>query len=252
MNDVTHLFLSALPAAFLLVASMTLFRRPGLTRSALVIGLYLASGVALNLTAMAPALDLASGHWNWEGKTASLVVTCVAAAILLRSRSVDARWLGLPDARTLPILAAIGAIYVTQMAMRTYFFGEPTPFDADTLRYQALMPALDEELSYRGLWWALIATTLDRGDAQGRGAQWLAWVVTLILFVCAHAVGYSASTGITYSPMAAVTSGISGALLGWLVLVGRSVWPAVAAHSIGNLVAYALPMIGLLEAGAAG
>lgn len=82
------------------------------------------------------------------------------------------------------------------------------------------MPSLHEELTFRGVWWVLLALAIDRTD--GEGVQWKALAVTTLLFGSVHAVDLSVDGG--WRHRLAVLRGDDS--VGMLLRTAASDWPS--------------------------
>ncbi len=173
---------------FLLAAGLVLLAVPFSARrrvGPLVAFVVVAMVQTLVLTAPL-ALGWRLGRWNWIGKLASITTSLAVVRILRLTREeVGLAW---PRGRSGWLASAAGLI--TGLALVTAFVlvsGPNPPPDAETIAYQATMPGLDEELSFRGVAMALLA----RGFPTTRFALpvWaIPAAVTSLQFTAVHVV----------------------------------------------------------------
>ena len=93
-------------------------------------------------------LPIAS-QWNWFGKSLSIALSCavLAASPWLR-RNVGLRWRQAPGSVGLSMGVFLAFLFG---AIGIGFAMQPTAFSADTLLFQFVVPAVDEELIFRGI-----------------------------------------------------------------------------------------------------
>ena len=180
-------------------------------------------------TALASA-DLLGGHWNWSGKLYSLLLAVLviyvfrltpeAVGLTLKQRNLRA------SAIALAVLIAFGA--------GLGFAFRPGVPSAETLAFQATMPALAEELAYRGVAPALLLGLMGRKSPPGR-VPWAVVLVTAAMFSLWHGLGYGRD-GFSFEPVSAGFTFIGGLAYGWLRFSSGSLLFPVLAHALGNLV----------------
>lgn len=124
--------------------------------------------------------------WNWFGKIASIGYSCavLACSPWLR-QNAGLRWQQSPGSAKLSIgcfvacgTCAIGIGYtMPRMA-----------FSADTLAFQFLVPAIDEELLLRGIALALLELAFGRSPMSGQLRFGFAALIISLVFGTAHAI----------------------------------------------------------------
>jgi uncharacterized protein len=230
------------PAALVALAGLALVRFRGAGLVVLVGLLFLADAVLLRITDYAPAMNMIDSSWNWEGKIAALLAAVAVFACLPREMRTLVGLGRLPQARTWLWLAPMLGLHLALMAARTYYFGEPVACSLDTLAYQASLPGLHEEITYRGVWWVLLAAALDRDRIADGRMPWWTLAVTSILFGAVHAVDYTAAGGLSVELPALLATSVSGLLFGLMQGIGRSLWVPILAHNAGNLIVHGWQM----------
>jgi membrane protease YdiL (CAAX protease family) len=198
-----------------------------------------------------PTLDhqfhLFHGHWNWNGKLFSVCAMAALAALLVASGSFSRRDIGLtlrqaPGSLRAALLVAI-PYFLLLAALNVFFFGNNHPPSLETTLYQATMPGLAEELSIRGVQFALFDRILTfrvqlAGAEIGYGA-----IATSIWFGLGHAVSLDAVPDWKSGLAAFGTTGAIGFLLAWLRARTKSLVAPVVVHNITNLILEGVPRL---------
>jgi membrane protease YdiL (CAAX protease family) len=206
------------------------------------IGVLLFAGY-LGLDDLATALgsqsgfDLLGGEWNWSGKAYSLLLA-VAAMVTLR---LDARAVGLrmPE-RSIGAASALTAVLlVASVALALVF--QPEAPSTETLAFQATMPALAEELAYRGIAPALLLGLLHGKRWEG-GVPWAVVMATAAMFGLWHGLGYD-DGGYAFEWIPALYTCIGSVAYGWMRFATGSLLFPVLAHALGNLVFQLVPLL---------
>jgi uncharacterized protein len=124
--------------------------------------------------------------WNWFGKLLSIAFSGVVLACSpwLR-RNVGLRWRQAPGSLKLSIVCF--AIFLC-CAIAMGFAMPRTPFSADTLAFQFLIPAIDEELLLRGIMLALLERAFGQSPMSCRPRFGYASLITSVIFGGAHAL----------------------------------------------------------------
>lgn len=208
----------------------------------LVFALFVADALMLDIRSWAPDAPLPSGVWNWQGKIAALLLALSALAILPATQLSEVGLFAAPPRSARPRLLTLAAVVCGLALARSVYFGGSEPFSAETLAFQATMPGLHEELTFRGLWWVLFAFALDPGRiAQGK-IPWWTLAATTVLFAAVHAIDLTPQGAFKIEwPFFAATA-ISGVLYGLLQAIGRAVWIPILVHNLANTLIYAWQM----------
>lgn len=223
-----------LPAAVLILAALV---RRGFAPwvFALVFGvLFFADSLLLSIHDWSSSVPLIGAVWNWDGKLAALVLAVIAIACLPPAMRAEIGLGRAPEHRVRLRLWLIGALAVALAVARTLAFSGHRPFDEETLAFQATMPALHEELTFRGLWWVLLLPVLD-GDRKGTGLPWGTLIVTTILFGSVHAIDLTPTGDFSFNALFFAAIAVSGFLYGLLQAVGRCIWVPILAHAAVNV-----------------
>jgi membrane protease YdiL (CAAX protease family) len=170
-------------------------------------------------------------HMGWMQQAVSAIAILVLAsllgernALLALRRPPNKAWIwatliGLS-------IAAMGAL-ASQLLLKP----EHALVDTEYLIYQATMPGLGEELGLRGLWLSLLLV----GFAKWQKLDVPAWAVLVMAAVPFAALHVLERAGRDLWLVASFTL-YAGVVLGWLRASTASIWPAVLAHNIANLV----------------
>ena len=203
-------------------------------RITLAFGLLFAGYLGLDDLATAlgtlPAFNLIGGQWNWAGKICSLLLAiAVIAAMRLNPRAVG---LQLPQQKSAGATALTLILLAASVGLGLLF--KPEAPSAETLAFQASMPALAEELAYRG-----IAPALLMGWLYGRrpesGIPWPVVMVSSAMFGLWHGLGFG-DGGYSFAWLPALYTFIGSIAYGWMRFATGSLLFPIVAHALGNLV----------------
>ncbi|WP_167285356.1 CPBP family intramembrane glutamic endopeptidase [Marilutibacter alkalisoli] len=230
MHIATYSLTFAVMALLLALAAMPFDRRIGVATAALF-ALYLGlDDLDTALPTAVAAADLLGGRWNWSGKVYSLLLAAVviwifrlrpdAVGLTFRQRNLRASMIALV------LLVALGAAL-------GFAFDPDTP-SFETLAFQATMPALAEELAYRGVAPALLLGLIGRKAPPGQ-VPWAVVVVTAVMFSLWHGLGYGRD-GFSFEPVSASFTLVGGLAYGWMRFNSGSLLFPLLAHALGNLV----------------
>src|SRR5262245_9670178 len=90
-----------------------------------------------------------SSHWNWFGKITSIALSCIVLVLSPSLRqNIGLRWRQASASARLSVSCFIAFV---GCAIGIGFLIPPIMFSADTLLYQFFIPAIDEELIFRGI-----------------------------------------------------------------------------------------------------
>jgi uncharacterized protein len=193
-------------------------------------------------TVYAPQIipDPISGlHWNWVGKSASIIV---AVAVLLFFRSLRSRSGitfrqskgSVPVSLTLLLCLAALAVYLDRGTALAKFSGE-------TLLFQTFMPTISEELIFRGSALALMAMALPAEIGIGRWKLSAGAIATCLLFGIGHSISAN-GTSLVFSAESMIWTTLIGFILTIMRLRSGSVVAPMIGHTAFNLISEGLPM----------
>lgn len=184
---------------------------------------------------LAPGFPQVEGaQYNWSGKIAAIATTLAMMAVALKvSPAITRETLGLTlrqeKGSLVPAFVATAAM-VALVVLLQQLGGDSDPPTTETLLYQAIIPGIDEELLFRGLLLALIATAL-----AGLRRPWLwAGVAVTIVFAFGHSFFWSAD-GSQFDPVALAYVAILGALMMFIRLRTGSILLPIVAHNLTNV-----------------
>ncbi|AWV05847.1 CPBP family intramembrane glutamic endopeptidase [Marilutibacter maris] len=180
-------------------------------------------------TALASA-DLLGGGWNWSGKLYSLLLA--ALVIYVFRLEPEAVGLTLRQRNLRASLIVLGVLVAVGVALGFAF--RPGPPSLETLAFQATMPALAEELAYRGVAPALLLGLFGR-KAPPRRVPWAVVIVTALMFSLWHGLGYGRD-GFSFEPVSAAFTLAGGLAYGWMRFNSGSLLLPLLAHAAGNTV----------------
>ena len=181
------------------------------------------------------AFGLHLGHWNWIGKVASIATGLAALTVFGVTRAEVG--LVMPTGRRGWIVSVTGMVVGPIFILATsYALGANHVPDVETLLFQATMPGLDEELTFRGVAFAV----LTRGFSMPRRglATWaLPLAVTTLWFTIGHVVNLEHGR-LGLLPLAIVVVLPLGLLLGAVRVSSESLLGCVIVHNVTNVTAF--------------
>lgn len=239
---------AGLAAGFFLVFALPgLFRKEtrGWVRAVAVIALIDAFATLLPL--IDKQLQVPGLQYNWLGKGISIVAMLIVSLFLIATRRLTAAEIGL-TARQAPgtayaLVVVILPYLILLAGLTATMFGNSKPPSHETLAYQATMPGLAEELSYRGLQLAIFNRVFTRrfrllGADLGYGA-----IAVSIVFGLLHSLAFDKHMQLQFSLTAMAVTGSIGFILAWLRARTGSLVMPVLVHNMTNLVLELVPKI---------
>lgn len=173
-------------------------------------------------------------QWNWVGKIFSGAVVLAAISFLPgpTRREVGLRWRQ-EEGSLWPALLCILLICAFSWTLEAWS-ADGTDTSLERIAFQALMPGLDEELFFRGLFLALLLRTFEERHTILGASFGPAAVIVTFIFAAGH--GIAVVDGAFHFDAAAflVTGSIGGGLL-WIRQRTGSILLAVVAHNLVNL-----------------
>lgn len=204
----------------------------------LTFALYL--GVDDLLTALGSKEQFAviHGDWNWSGKIYSIALSFALILALQIDRKASGIVLPYKNNRSSLLLM----FFLIALSATLGLIFSPSSPDLETLAFQATMPGLAEELTYRGVAPALLLGLFNRRH-ETSGSLWSAILVTALMFSIWHGLGLKGGA-FTFDLVPASFTLIGGLAYGWLRFNSGSLLYPVIAHCAGNLVFQLVPLIG--------
>jgi hypothetical protein len=192
-------------------------------------------------------LQFHGGTWNWAGKVFSIGAMLLVAIILIATRRMTASNIGLTfrQARGTgrALLTVILPYLIVLTALALTLFGNAKPPTHETLAYQATMPGLAEELSYRGLQLAMF-NKMFAGRFRFLGAEiGYGAIAVSISFGCLHGIGFDKSLHLQVSLLTIAITGVIGCVLAWLRERTKSLALPVVIHNLTNLILEGVPKV---------
>jgi len=239
--------LGILLASFLVFASPALFRKQTrgwvIVLMLVVVGDLIASivGGAVQQTLFGHAL-----HWQWLGKGFSFVFGLIVAIILVASGKFRARELGLSFLQApgtgRALLTVVLPSLVLLVVVHATVFTHIKDRDLETLAFQATMPGLTEELTFRGI----ILALFDRmfagrfrvlGAELGYGA-----IATTLIFGLGHIVAFDGNIAHLDITNAIYATAVAF-FLAWMRYRSRSLVLPVVLHNLSNIMGHIVPKV---------
>lgn len=145
-------------------------------------------------------------NWNWSGKMAAIGFSCmllVCSPWLRRNVGFCIRQAS-GSLRLSLMCTLVGIGIATGL---TKYFAPSTPFSAETLLFQAIMPGLDEELAFRGIALALLERAFGQSPMSCRLRLGSAGFILSMFFGLQHAVSFTRTgIGFDYRPFVIMTA----------------------------------------------
>ena len=170
-------------------------------------------------------------HWNWLGKAASVLLALVILALLRPGRDETAlRWPARPGEWRWTVAGILGAVLFSVVV--NFAFRDHEIRSAEDLLFQATMPGLAEELSWRCLLFLLVGRAYMHHD--GRPNLLAGSMIGTLHFGLAHGFSFDAGVvGFVWLPFAYTT--VFGAWLALIRLRARSLAALVVSHNAANV-----------------
>ena len=177
--------------------------------------------------------------WNWDGKIYAIAfgVLCyfVCKKLFIPNNFITLKQE--PKSNKITWLVTLSVIVVMSVI---YYFIASSEFDVETLAFQLLMPALDEEIIFRGIFLGLLLTALPgRVFLLGNPAVF----VTGMLFGLMHALTLSKDYKIEFETVSFFHTASGGWVFGWLAYKSRSIVKPMISHGGANFLAALATMV---------
>lgn len=183
------------------------------------------------------------GHWNWEGGLLSFLWPL---AVVFVFKWLSAGEVGLKlqkPAKGLLYGLVFGLMLGGWNVVDGYFLTHlPSKHLIESMVYQLLVPALSEELVFRGLFLAILVHYL--GNERISGTFSFGWGIVLVslLFITVHFINFDLTTGELMWMGSVNLFGniiIATVALAYLRLKTGCIWPGVLCHGLINSLPFA-------------
>ena len=228
-------------AAFVVLALPVLIAAP---RKAGWLPVIAAVALIDSFTTLAPfiykPLKLFGHEWNWSGKLFDIVALLIVAMILAVSGRISRGEMGFTLRQApgsfRPALIVSILLLILWAALQATLFGNPKPPSAETLYYEASMPGLAEELSYRGVMLAIFNRMFEgRINLLGAKVGYGALAVS-VAFGVLHGIGFGKDFQFQFAPMVIAVTGAIGFVLAWIRERTGSLALPIVVHNATNLI----------------
>jgi membrane protease YdiL (CAAX protease family) len=108
--------------------------------------------------------------------------------------------------------------------------------------FEATLPGVQEELSFRGVWWVLLLSAFQNPTNSDRFPR-ETLVVTTILFGSVHALHILPGGGISIDWLIFAATATSGFFYGLIQANGKSLWIPISVHTAANLAILAVQSV---------
>jgi hypothetical protein len=109
-----------------------------------------------------------------------------------------------------------------------FFLASKSKFDFETLAFQLTLPAIDEEIMFRGILLGLLMSSLkSRIPIFGNPSV----LLTALLFALVHALTFTNNYYLNFNIPNFIEIAIVGYVFGWITIKSRSIVLAIFSHS---------------------
>ena len=201
--------------------------------------IYVFYQIALVLPKLSENLNFIGGGWNWDGKIYGILFGVICYFFFRKHLGENDFFTFRQDKKNFKKALAAAVASVLAVAAVAYLTGS-SEFSAETLAFQLTMPAIDEEIMFRGVLLGLLMSGLRKKIVfWGSPALWL----TAILFGLMHALTLDKNFSVGFEPIYFLHTGFGGLIFGWIALKSRSILLPVLAHGFANFFAALVTMI---------
>lgn len=181
------------------------------------------------LPSVVTSVDVIPGKWNWTGKIFSIVLSILVIAAL----KLSPKTIGLTLKQEYPWLGFLAVLFFIVWGASLGLLFKPGAPDTETLAFQAFMPALSEEIVYRGIAPALLLGLINRKEPID-GIPWAVVLSTSVVFGVLHGLKYSGGS-FEFDTLSALFPFIGSIAGGWLRFKTQSLLVPVLGHSVANV-----------------
>lgn len=239
----TKIFLEAVLQIILLIPFTILFLKEktkmNFLRIIIFIFCYLVYQISLVLPKINSAFDFIKSDWNWDGKIYGIIFG-VVSYFVFRKYFFENNFFTFKQNKEGFKSAKIGAIVVVLLSTIIWFILGKSKFDLETLAFQISLPALDEEIMFRGILLGILATSLkEKISFLGNPSI----LITSVLFGFMHALTLDKNISVNFDPIYFIQTGFAGYIWGWITIKSRSILLAILSHNFSNFLGTLSTMI---------
>ncbi|HRH45737.1 MAG TPA: CPBP family intramembrane metalloprotease [Pyrinomonadaceae bacterium] len=194
--------------------------------------------IVLVLPRLSENLNFIGGNWNWDGKLFGTFFGIICYFVFRKYFNENDFFTIRQNKENFKICLIVTVASILLVTVIAYLTGS-SEFSAETLAFQLTMPAIDEEIMFRGILLGLLMTAL-RDNIRFLGNP--AVLLTAILFGFIHALSLEKDYSISFEPIYFLHTGIGGLIFGWITLKSRSILLALLAHGFANFLAALVTM----------
>lgn len=203
-----------------------------------------------------PLNHLFQFEWNWIGK---LMVFFVGVATIALWQGLSWKDVGvtvprkgswsqvyrflLPIVVVILIVSVLSTVLFDQQAIDLTLDQQGKNMIMETFLFYTIIPGLEEELIFRGLFWVLIAQALSGSIRLGKNDfDWNFIIVTLI-FATFHGMTFDVNLNFVFDPVYIILAGVGGIYFGLIRDYSKSILPAIVFHNCFHLTTYIVPWL---------
>ena len=172
---------------------------------------------------------------NWQGKAA---VSLLALGFIYTYPKIEKadygwRW-NIHPKSLLPVVAGT-LLMALVMNLPAWLQHQEISRTTEKLIYFSSLPGIAEELMYRGVFLALLNSSLGKGfRIAGATMGWGSFIVA-VLFGCFHGISVINLYHLGHNEIAFALTFLSGFFFCWVKERTGSLWPAILSHNLINL-----------------
>ncbi len=235
-------------AAFVVVALPVLVFAPRKAPWLLVVlALSLLDSFATLLPIIYKPLAVLGHHWNWTGKLLDIAALSVAALVLVGTGRLTRAETGFtlaqaPGFGKVVLFAAVPFLLLIA-GLTAAYFGNAKPPSQETLFYEATLPGLAEELSYRGVMLAIFNRMfVGRLNLLGARVGYGALAIS-VAFGALHGMAFDDTFHIQMDALTMAITGTVGFVLAWFRERTGSLALPIVLHNCVNVILESVPKV---------
>lgn len=184
-------------------------------------------------------LKIINLRYNWEGKLL-VALFSVITYFIVKKHLNDNNYFTLKQKKGSLKITAILVISVMLFDIAlNIILKNSSKLGIEDLIFQLTLPGIDEELSYRGIFMALLITSLKKELKIGKinlGNPGI--LISTLVFAFAHAISIDKEWSITVKYSVILFNGSLGYIYSYITYQSRSVLGSVICHNLSNTTAY--------------
>jgi len=184
-------------------------------------------------------LEIIGGQWNWTGKVYAIVWS-ILFLYIFQNRFQD--FVSFQIKSSGNIWGLFFFVILVAVVVGIFFYFKS--WDTETLLFQATMPGIDEEISYRGIMLGILTTIMVSEKRIGRWQIHYPdiWAVSL-LFGFVHGLKLSSDFQLTFDAIYFIHTFILGWIWGYMTIKSKSIYLSMLSHNLSNFIPNLIGML---------